>query len=77
MIKRIFFSFVVLLTMSVNAQITDTVKIMNVQTTHNIFKEIEKYDISVEMLEQQICKCGKWVIHIFEKESKIEVARYE
>lgn len=45
--------------------------------TPNIFKEIEKYDISVEMLEQQICKCGKWVIHIFEKESKIEVARYE
>ena len=41
MIKRIFFSFVVLLTMSVNAQITDTVKIMNVHTTHNFFKEIE------------------------------------
>ena len=39
--KRIFFSFVVLLTMSVNAQITDTVKIMNVHSIYNFVKEIE------------------------------------
>ena len=44
--------------------------------TPEIFKEIEKYDFSVEMLPQEICK-PKWVIHIFDKESKIEVARYE
>jgi hypothetical protein len=44
--------------------------------TPAIFKEIEKYDFSVEMLEQEISH-PKWVIHIFDKESKIEVARYE
>ena len=44
--------------------------------TPTIFKEIEKYDFSVEMLEQEISH-PKWVIHIFDKESKIEVARYE
>ena len=44
--------------------------------TPTIFKEIEKYDFSVEMLEQEIGQ-PKWVIHIFDKESKIEVARYE
>ncbi len=45
--------------------------------TPAIFKEIEKFDFSVEMLEQINCKLGRMVIHIFEKESKIEVARYE
>ena len=44
--------------------------------TPAIFKEIEKYDFSVEMLEQEISH-PKWVIHIFDKESRIEVARYE
>lgn len=44
--------------------------------TPAIFKEIEKYDFSVEMLEQEIGH-PKWVIHIFDKESKIDVARYE
>lgn len=44
--------------------------------TPAIFKEIEKYDFSVEMLEQEIGH-PKWVLHIFEKESRIEVARYE
>lgn len=44
--------------------------------TPAIFKEIEKYDFSVEMLEQEINR-PKWVIHIFDKKSKIEVARYE
>ena len=44
--------------------------------TPDIFKEIEKYDFSVEMMEQEISH-PKWVIHIFDKESKIEVARYE
>ena len=44
--------------------------------TPAIFKEIEKYDFSVEMLPQEIGK-PKWVIQIFDKESKIEVARYE
>lgn len=44
--------------------------------TPDVFKEIEKYDFSVEMLEQEISH-PKWVIHIFDKESKIEVARYE
>ena len=44
--------------------------------TPAIFKEIENYDFSVEMLQQEISH-PKWVIHIFDKESKIEVARYE
>lgn len=44
--------------------------------TPAVFREIEKYDFSVEMLEQEICT-PKWVIHIFDKESRIEVARYE
>ena len=44
--------------------------------TPEIFKEIEKYDFSVEMLPQEICK-SKWVIHIFDKESKIEIAKYD
>ena len=44
--------------------------------TPAIFKEIEKYDFSVEMLEQEISN-PKWVIHIFDKKSRIEVARYE
>lgn len=44
--------------------------------TPDIFKEIEKFDFSAEMLEQEIGH-PKWIIHIFEKESKIEVARYE
>ena len=39
--KRIFFTLFVLLTMSVNAQVTDTVKIMNVHTIYNFVKEIE------------------------------------
>ena len=41
-----------------------------------IFKEIEKFDFSVEMLKQEI-SYPKWIIHIFHKESKIEVARYD
>lgn len=44
--------------------------------TPAIFKEIEKYDFSVEMLQQEVGK-PKWLIHIFDKENKIEVARYE
>lgn len=44
--------------------------------TPAIFKKIEKYDFSVEMLEQEFCH-PKWVLHIFDKKSKIEVARYE
>ncbi len=44
--------------------------------TPDVFKEIEKYDFSVEMLPQEVAT-PKWVLHIFEKESKIEVARYE
>ena len=44
--------------------------------TPDIFKEIEKYDFTVEMLPQEVAT-PKWVLHIFEKESKIEVARYE
>ena len=43
--------------------------------TPDIFKKIEKYDFSVEMLEQQVGKC-RWTIRIFDKEKKIEVARY-
>jgi hypothetical protein len=43
--------------------------------TPDIFKEIEKYDFSVEMLEQQFGQCS-WTIHIFDRERKIEVARY-
>lgn len=44
--------------------------------TPTIFREIEKYDFSVEMLEQEIGR-PKWVIHIFDKESRIEIAQYD
>lgn len=44
--------------------------------TPAIFKEIEKYDFSVEMLKQEAGH-PNWVIHIFDKKSKIEVAQYE
>ncbi len=47
-----------------------------IKLTPAIFKEIKKYDFSVEMLQQELYT-SKWVIHIFDKESKIEVARYE
>jgi len=41
-----------------------------------IFKKIEKYDFMVEMLPQKISRPER-VIHIFDKESKIEVAIYD
>lgn len=44
--------------------------------TPDIFKEIEKYDYSIEMKEQELGLCGSWVLHIFDKESRIEVAQY-
>ena len=44
--------------------------------TPDIFKEIENYDFSVEMLEQELSQ-PKWKIHIFDRNSKIEVASYE
>ena len=44
--------------------------------TPDIFKEIEKYDYSIEMEEQELGLYGSWVLHIFDKESRIEVAQY-
>lgn len=56
----------------------------SVQETHTplyltaeIFKDIHKFDFSVEMLPQKKGHAGCWRLHIFEKESKIEVATYE
>lgn len=41
-----------------------------------IFKDIHKFDFSVEMLPQEKGYYGCWRLHIFEKTSKIEVATY-
>lgn len=45
--------------------------------TAEIFKDIHKFDFSVEMLPQEEGCYSCWRLHIFEKESKIEVATYE
>ena len=47
------------------------------QLTAEIFKDIHKFDFSVEMLPQKKGYAGCWQLHIFDKESKIEVATYE
>ena len=39
--KRIFFTLIILFTMSANAQIADTVKVMNVHTKYYFVEEIE------------------------------------
>ena len=39
--KRIFFTLIILFTMSANAQIADTVKVMNVHTKYDFVEEIE------------------------------------
>ena len=39
--KRIFFTLIILFTMSANAQIVDTVKVMNVHTKYYFVEEIE------------------------------------
>lgn len=44
--------------------------------TPAIFKDIRKFDFCVEMLEPKEHPYGGWKLHIFEKESKIEVATY-
>ena len=44
--------------------------------TPEIFKDIHRFDFSVEMLPQEKNCYGCWRLHIFEKESKIEVAAY-
>jgi len=44
--------------------------------TPAVFKKIEKYDFMVEMLPQKVSRTEQ-VIHIFDKESKIEVAIYD
>lgn len=45
------------------------------ELTPAIFKEIEKYDFSVEYLPRTDHR-AKWMFHIFEKESRIEIAKY-
>lgn len=47
----------------------------NLYLTPAIFKDIERFDFSVEMLPQELGK-SKWRLHIFEKDTKIEVAQY-
>lgn len=44
--------------------------------TPDIFKQIEKFDFLVEMLPQE-AGASKRILHIFDRKSKIEVARYE
>ena len=43
--------------------------------TPAIFRDIGKFDFMVEMLPQQAHR-GNWVIRIFDRESRIEVAQY-
>ena len=47
------------------------------QLTAEIFKEIHRFDFSVEMLPQETGHYGCWRLHIFDRESRIEVATYE
>ena len=42
-----------------------------------IFKEFEKYDYKIEPLPQETGKYGCWIMHIFNRETKEEVAIYE
>lgn len=44
--------------------------------TPEIFREIEKFDFCVEMPPQKICECDR-ILHIFDKRTRIEVARYD
>lgn len=41
-----------------------------------IFKDIHRFDFCVEMLPQEKGYYGCWRLHIFDKESKIEIATY-
>lgn len=52
--KRIFFTIIVLLTMSVNAQITDTVKVMNVHTKYDYVEEIDVENIDYINFDNEI-----------------------
>ena len=45
--------------------------------TPEIFKNIERYDYMIEMFPQNVGDCGAKCIHIYDKKSRIEVARYE
>lgn len=45
--------------------------------TPEIFKHFDQFDFMVEMLPQERGQCGCWKLHIFDRESKIEVATYE
>lgn len=42
-----------------------------------IFKNFELFDYEIEVLEQVAGRYGCWIMHIFNKESGEEVARYE
>lgn len=58
----------------VSAQYTSLMpKYKKLELTPAIFREVEKYDICVEMLTQEVGMQNR-VIHIFDKESRIEVA---
>ena len=65
--KRIFFTLFVLLTMSVNAQIVDTVKVMNI---HTIYDYVEKNEISnisqINFYDNYMCVSNKniYIDHI-------------
>lgn len=45
--------------------------------TMDIFKNFERYDYSIEMLPQEPGYFGCWIMHIFDKRTKEEVARFE
>lgn len=44
--------------------------------TQEIFKDIHRFDYTIEMLRQEEGKYGCWRLHIFDKKTKIEVATY-
>ena len=65
--KRIFFTLIVLFTMSANAQIADTVKVMNI---HTIYDYVEKNEISnisqINFYDNYMCVSNKniYIDHI-------------
>ena len=65
--KRIFFALIVLFTISVNAQVTDTVKVMNI---HTIYDYVEKNEISnisqINFYDNYMCVSNKniYIDHI-------------
>ena len=60
--KRIFFALIVLFTISVNAQVTDTVKVMNI---HTIYDYVEKNEISnisqINFYDNYMCVSNKYI----------------